>query len=91
MIKRVATYKKQNNYTSYLVVLLLFISSILPSSALAYIGPGAGLGAIGILIAIIVAVILLIVGFVWYPVKRLMRARKSKIASGQETDVNNKS
>ena len=91
MIKTVTIFKWQNNFTSYLAGFLLVISSILPGSAMAYIGPGAGLGAIGILIAIIVAVILLIAGFVWYPVKRFMRARKSKMTSGQETDVNNKS
>jgi hypothetical protein len=43
----------------------------------AYIGPGAGLGAIGTAIALIGALILLIVGFVWYPIKRLIRRRKS--------------
>ena len=49
----------------------------LPSTALAYIGPGAGLGAIGTVIAIIGAALLLIVGFVWYPAKRLLRRCKN--------------
>ena len=43
----------------------------------AYIGPGSGLAAFGSLLAVIGAVALVIVGFVWYPVKRLVRARKS--------------
>ena len=47
-----------------------------PLSAEAYIGPGAGLGAIGTAIALVGAVILLIVGFVWYPLKRLLRRGK---------------
>lgn len=45
------------------------------SPAHAYIGPGAGLGAIASAIALVAAVLLLIVGFVWYPLKRLMRRR----------------
>ena len=44
------------------------------SPALAYVGPGAGLSAIGTLVAVVGAVLLAIVGFVWYPVKRLLRA-----------------
>lgn len=42
----------------------------------AYIGPGAGLSAIGALLALIFAVIVAIVGFVWYPVRRIMRNRR---------------
>jgi len=45
--------------------------------AYAYIGPGAGLTAIGTVIALIAAFFLAIVGFVWYPVKRLLRKNKS--------------
>ena len=44
---------------------------------MAYVGPGAGLSAIGTLIAVIGAVLLAVVGFVWYPIKRLLKARKA--------------
>ncbi|MDX1540808.1 MAG: hypothetical protein R3349_05340 [Geminicoccaceae bacterium] len=43
--------------------------------AFAYVGPGAGLTAIGSLVALFAAVGLAIVGFVWYPIKRLRRRR----------------
>jgi hypothetical protein len=43
--------------------------------AFAYIGPGAGVSAIGTVITLFFAVILTIVGFVWYPVKRLLKRR----------------
>jgi amino acid transporter len=46
---------------------------LLPADTYAYIGPGAGLAAIGTLIALIAAVIFTIVGFVWYPIKRLLK------------------
>jgi hypothetical protein len=43
--------------------------------AYAYIGPGAGLTAIGTVIALLGGIFLAIVGFVWYPIKRVMRSR----------------
>jgi hypothetical protein len=54
----------------------LFILA-LPLPAAAYIGPGAGLSAIGSLVALVGAFFLLLAGFVWYPVKRLLRGRAS--------------
>ena len=53
-----------------------------PQTAEAYIGPGAGISAIGTVIALIGAILLAIVGFVWYPIKRL-RAKKKKV---EQTD-----
>lgn len=53
------------------------VCAIAPGSALAYIGPGAGLSAIGTAGAVIGAIVLLIVGFVWYPVKRLLQRLKA--------------
>ena len=60
-------------------LIILFTSIItltFSSIAHAYIGPGAGLGAIGTVIALLGALLLMIVGFVWYPLKRLRRRRK---------------
>ena len=48
-----------------------------PQPAFAYIGPGAVLGAIAVTIALVLGVILLLAGFVWYPLKRLMKGRKA--------------
>lgn len=50
---------------------------LVPGAAAAYVGPGAGLTAIGTVLALIGAVCLAIVGFVWYPVKRLLRGSAS--------------
>lgn len=50
--------------------------------ALAYVGPGAGLTALGTMIAVIAVVILAVVGFVWYPLKRLLR--KNNAASDNQ-------
>lgn len=50
----------------------------------AYIGPGAGLSAIGSAIALVGALLLMVVGFVWYPVKRLMKRRKASAAESEK-------
>ncbi len=44
---------------------------------IAYVGPGAGLSAIGALLAIVLAVVVAVLGFVWYPIKRLMRRMRT--------------
>lgn len=47
----------------------------MPGAAQAYVGPGAGLTAIGSVLALIAALALAVVGFVWYPLKRLMKRK----------------
>ena len=55
-----------------------------PATADAYMGPGAGLSALGSLLALLGAALLVIVGFVWYPVKRLMAKQKAAHADQEE-------
>ena len=60
---------------------------LLSGNAAAYIGPGASISAIGTVIALIGAVLLGILGFVWYPIKRLLAKRshfKNKDSGTQE-------
>ena len=56
----------------------------LTSSAMAYIGPGSGLSAIGSLLALFAAVIVAFVGFFWYPLKRMFKGDED---DGIEEDV----
>ena len=58
------------------IVLVAALICVLPRSAMAYVGPGAGLSAIGAFIAVVVGIILAIFGFLWYPIKRLLRKKK---------------
>jgi|GEM_PF-1006551 len=60
-----------------LVLWCAFVMIFMASPALAYTGPGAGLSAIGAVLALIGAVVLALVGFVWFPIKRLIAARKA--------------
>ena len=57
------------------------------SAAQAYVGPGAGLTAIGAVLAVIAAVFLAIVGFIWYPVRRHMRNRRAATAKAEEANA----
>ena len=56
-----------------LTAVIAAITCALPASA--YVGPGAGLTAIGSALALIAALFLALVGFVWYPIKRLLRRK----------------
>lgn len=58
----------------------------LATLTLAYLGPGGALSAIGSFLALLAAVGLAVVGFVWYPVKRMLRARRAQddAANGSE-------
>ena len=51
----------------------------------AYIGPGPGLGAVGAMLALIGVGVLMVIGFVWYPVKRLTQRRKAARTAREDT------
>ena len=60
------------------MIVTLFVCLALlgvPATAAAYIGPGAGLSVIGTVLAFLSAVVFMVIGFVWYPVKRLLAAK----------------
>lgn len=63
-----------------LILTVIFITLLLaaPQVAVAYIGPGAGIAAIGTVIALIGGILLAIVAFIWYPIKRLLAKIKKK-------------
>lgn len=63
---------------------LLLLIAFLPNPAFAYIGPGAGLGAIAVTFALIFGLALLIVGLVWYPLKRRLKRMKKGTEIGDE-------
>ena len=69
---------------------ILGFVALAPGTALAYVGPGAGLSAIGTFLALLAACVLAVVGFIWYPVKRLLggksrSAQRRDDASDAET------
>ncbi|MGP1254111.1 MAG: hypothetical protein ACTS10_06855 [Kiloniellales bacterium] len=63
--------------------LLLFSTT----PAFAYIGPGGGLSALGAILALFAAAALAVVGFVWFPIKRMRAARqKARQQHGSVSD-----
>jgi len=72
---------------------MMVVATLLaPCLAHAYVGPGAGLSAIGSVLALVGATLLLIVGFVWYPIKRLLKRRKgNRPGSGTDASADSES
>lgn len=65
---------------SLLIIALLFA---VPQETGAYIGPGAGIAAIGTVLALIGGILLAILAFIWYPIKRLLAKIKQKKMADQ--------
>jgi hypothetical protein len=60
--------------TNLFPVLLLLLA--LAPQAQAYVGPGLGVGVLGAIAGVVLAVLLALVGMVWYPLKGMIRRRK---------------
>jgi len=67
-----------------LISLLYLAASFYP--AFAYIGPGGAVSGIGAFIALVAAILFAILGFFWFPIKRLLR-KKEKPADSEESLV----
>ena len=55
----------------------------IPVAAHAYVGPGAGLGAIALTIAVLLGLVLLLVGFLWFPLKRMLGGPQERGGDGE--------
>jgi uncharacterized membrane protein len=60
---------------SPLIVLAVWIAHAQVTAA--YVGPGAGISVIGTAVAFVGSVVFAILGFVWYPIKRLIAMLRS--------------
>ena len=61
-----------------MIILTIILSTCLPKTAFAYVGPGTGISAIGSFLALLAGIIVAILGFLWYPIKRLFGKKKSQ-------------
>lgn len=57
---------------------------LFPLPAHAYVGPGLGLSALGVILGVLTSIFLAILGLFWYPIKRFIR--KFGKAKAQEND-----
>lgn len=69
------------NHTLTLVLPLLLGSA----SAVAYVGPGLGAGTLGVILGLLGSLLLALVAFFWYPIKRTLFGGASK--KTEETDT----
>ena len=58
-----------------LALALSIIAAATPAQA--YIGPGAGIGAIAVVLGIFASIIFGLAAIVWFPIKRMMKRKKA--------------
>jgi|RhiMetdeSRZDD1v2_1073273.scaffolds.fasta_scaffold3221382_1 hypothetical protein len=69
------------------LALLTAFYLLAPPVASAYVGPGSGLTVIGAALAFLGSIVLAIIGFVWYPVKRLLRRFRGRTRTGNPANT----
>ena len=58
------------------ISLIFALVSTFSSSVFAYIGPGLGVGTVGVILGVIGSLFLALFAIFWYPVKRLVKKSK---------------
>jgi hypothetical protein len=61
---------------SYIACALLALAC--PLQASAYVGPGLGAGMVAAVLGVVAGLLMLVVGVVWYPIKRLVKRFRAK-------------
>ena len=64
-------------WKAFLAVLLAFC----PVVCVAYVGPGLGVGVIGVILGVIGSILIALFAVFWYPLKRMLKQRKQKRAN----------
>ena len=77
-MKKADFFKQITAIKQAIGLMVLTIGLFLSSITFGYVGPGAGVSAIGSAIAFLAVVFLLIVGFLWYPLKKIFSKNKKK-------------
>jgi hypothetical protein len=65
-------------------IVILVVLVVAPYTAQAYVGPGVGLSALGSILAFVGTILLMLLGFVWYPLKRVLRHLREKHNSHED-------
>lgn len=78
----------KNNINKALIISIFVVVS-LPKIIFAYIGPGTGLSAIGSALACLAGIFVTILGFLWYPIKRLLGKGEKSQEPDQIVDEEN--
>ena len=70
-------------------VLLIAIAILTSSPAAAYVGPGLGLNVIGMVIGLCLAIFMLFLGTIWYPLKSAWKSFRKRPTSPSEVAETN--
>ena len=62
----------------YKLISIIFLYSLISTPANAYLGPGVGGGVLVALLGVIVAILAALFGLIWFPIKRILKKKKSK-------------
>lgn len=62
----------------FIAAIVAAISMAYSIDASAYLGPGLGVGALAAVLGVAGGILMLIVGVVWYPIKRVMRRLRER-------------
>jgi len=67
------------------VLLLVLLSN----TAVAYVGPGAGISVLGSLLGILATIFVAIAAIIFWPIRKFMKRRKARLNSEASTKTNN--
>lgn len=65
-------------HLTFVTLLALF-----SAPAMAYVGPGLGMGVIGTIFGVVAAIVLAVFGLLWYPLKRRFGKKKTDAGAHQ--------
>ncbi len=60
-------------------ILVIFLLFFYTEPCYAYVGPGLGLGVVGVVIGLVFSVFLAIFSIFWYPIKKMLKKNKEKL------------
>jgi len=87
MKKKPATAESSFDLCFVIRMTMITAGLAMPMTALAYIGPGAGITMIGALWAVLVAIVLTIFGIFLYPFRAMLRRRRADAAAEGAADT----
>lgn len=68
----------------WLTALVFTVLFILPTTALAYVGPGAGLTMIGSAVAMVLVLLVAMAGLIIWPLRVLRRRKREKLKNSHQ-------
>ena len=68
------------------LVVVLFMLGFPSHSAQAYIGPGVGAGVVATVLGVVSSIFLLLIGIIYYPIKRAVKMLKGKDKLSKSAD-----